>query len=332
MERFFSAAARLWRADPFSVLASGQALCIDAPELDLEAAAVCMIRGNGDDPPALWWTENIEDCLSVVDSFSGPGAPGTRLQEPVRLLSYEQGSEIPEEIRRDITREGLEVADASSYPMLVVLGEDGEASTPDLEDLLLTALCLEALAELFEQRRDDLASYDPVVHEMSMSLLGRTVEVVVTSPHPELEIRPEQDGDGDPLEGFYDADEDPHAERWLKLDESEQQQAIMAYHDAAQPHPRPPSRRLHALMHAVVETQIASNTPPEARQALERLTSQGLSRHDAIHAIATPMAEFIFEASQGKRYDPEAHRKALDDLDVDSYGTMVEHGLCIPVK
>jgi hypothetical protein len=51
---------------------------------------------------------------------------------------------------------------------------------------------------------------------------------------------------------------------------------------------------MHATIHAVVENQIAEGHEPVIR-AMSRLTSAGLSRHDALHAVGSVLAEHLFE-------------------------------------
>ena len=47
-------------------------------------------------------------------------------------------------------------------------------------------------------------------------------------------------------------------------------------------------------MHVVVENQLAANDEPVVR-ALARLMKEGLSRHDAVHAIGSVVAQQIFD-------------------------------------
>jgi hypothetical protein len=92
----------------------------------------------------------------------------------------------------------------------------------------------------------------------------------------------------------YDAERGPEARAWLELSEGERIDEVEAYHERALPPVRrPPSARAHAALHVVVETQLASGSPPEAQQALSRLTRDGMSRHDAIHAIAFVLSEHM---------------------------------------
>lgn len=54
------------------------------------------------------------------------------------------------------------------------------------------------------------------------------------------------------------------------------------------------ARRLHATIHAIVENQLALNDAPVVR-ALAGLMQEGLSRHDAVHAIGSIVAEQIYD-------------------------------------
>jgi hypothetical protein len=56
-----------------------------------------------------------------------------------------------------------------------------------------------------------------------------------------------------------------------------------------------PDVAVHATIHAAVENQLASNDEPVGR-ALARVMKQGLSRHDAIHAIGSVVAIQIYDA------------------------------------
>ena len=52
---------------------------------------------------------------------------------------------------------------------------------------------------------------------------------------------------------------------------------------------------MHATIHTVVENQLALGERVVG-EALERLRSEGLTRHDAVHAIGTVLAEQIYDA------------------------------------
>lgn len=125
--------------------------------------------------------------------------------------------------------------------------------------------------------------------------------------------------DGSDVE--YDANIAPDPERWLALDESERLSAIDAFHEAVDQSigERAP---LHNGIHCIVENQIALSDPPATAEALERLMRDGLSRHDAIHAIGTVVAELLTRAAGA--YDEEAHVRKLQHLTAEEWLRVVD--------
>ena len=90
----------------------------------------------------------------------------------------------------------------------------------------------------------------------------------------------------------YDPEQTPNAAEWLALDEQERITLATKYHRAARI--KLPNVKMHATIHAVVENQVAEGHEPVVR-AITRLTSGGLSRHDAVHAIGSVLAEHMFD-------------------------------------
>ena len=82
----------------------------------------------------------------------------------------------------------------------------------------------------------------------------------------------------------YDPEEAPDPQDWLSLDEQKQLQWVCDYHVAA--HADLPDLRAHAVVHTVVEARIAQNSEPTA-STVDRLRREGLSRHEAIHAVGS---------------------------------------------
>jgi hypothetical protein len=85
----------------------------------------------------------------------------------------------------------------------------------------------------------------------------------------------------------------PDPDEWLELDEQERIFVVERYHRRARI--ELPNITLHATIHVAVENQLASNDEPVVR-ALARVMKQGLSRHDAIHAIGSVLAAYIYNA------------------------------------
>ena len=91
----------------------------------------------------------------------------------------------------------------------------------------------------------------------------------------------------------YDPSQTPDPTEWLELDEQERVVLVERNHRRA--HVELPDITLHATIHVVVENQLASRDDPVVR-ALARLMKEGLTRHDAVHAIGSVVSEYIFEA------------------------------------
>ncbi len=90
----------------------------------------------------------------------------------------------------------------------------------------------------------------------------------------------------------YDPEMPPAPEVWLALDEDERVLLVKEFHRRSRE--RAPNAVLHASMHVVVENQIAMGESPPVTETLERLISEGLDRHDAIHAVASVLAEHMY--------------------------------------
>ena len=90
----------------------------------------------------------------------------------------------------------------------------------------------------------------------------------------------------------YDPSQTPDAAEWLDLDEQERLDRVERYHRRARIDL--PNRTLHASIHVAVENQLAAEDEPAVR-AFARLMKDGLSRHDAVHAIGSLVAEHIYD-------------------------------------
>ena len=118
----------------------------------------------------------------------------------------------------------------------------------------------------------------------------------------------------------YDPEFAPDPAAWLALDEQERIQLAEAHHRAARINL--PNVKAHAAFHAIVENQIAEGHAPAVR-AMARLIHEGLTRHDALHAIGSVVAEQFFEALNTKdediartaqaRYDSAVERLSAKD-------------------
>ena len=89
----------------------------------------------------------------------------------------------------------------------------------------------------------------------------------------------------------YDPLQAPDPEEWLSMDESERIELVEDYHRRAQVHL--PRATVHAIIHVIVENQIALGDEIPVRRTADRLLAEGLDRHEMIHAIGSVLAGFI---------------------------------------
>jgi hypothetical protein len=90
----------------------------------------------------------------------------------------------------------------------------------------------------------------------------------------------------------YDPHEHVNSDAWRALDESERTRLVVRYHQRQRI--RVPNETVHALVHVIVENQVALGDAFPAKSVLLRLMSEGLDRHDAVHAIGSVLSETFF--------------------------------------
>jgi hypothetical protein len=105
----------------------------------------------------------------------------------------------------------------------------------------------------------------------------------------------------------YNPERTPEPASWLELDEQERIVLVETYHRGARI--KLPNVTAHALLHAIVENQIALNLDPVVR-AMHRLGKEGLTRHDAVHAIGSVVAEHLFDILKTNQNDDAAALQA----------------------
>jgi hypothetical protein len=112
----------------------------------------------------------------------------------------------------------------------------------------------------------------------------------------------------------YNPDHAPNPAQWLTLDEQTRIDLAEEYHRAHRI--KLPTVQAHAMFHVVVENQIAEELEYVVR-AMARLAAEGLSRHDAIHAIGSVLAEHLhglLNASTGEKHPMTDYAAAVERL------------------
>lgn len=105
----------------------------------------------------------------------------------------------------------------------------------------------------------------------------------------------------------YNPERGPEPESWLELDEQERILLIETWHRVARI--KLPNLTAHAALHVIVENQITLDIEPVVR-AMDRLRKEGLTRHDAIHAIGSVVAENLFGILKADQNDDAAASQA----------------------
>lgn len=94
------------------------------------------------------------------------------------------------------------------------------------------------------------------------------------------------------------------------------ERVLREHRDSPHPGLTPERMRLHASLHVVVETQVLTGDPPETSRTLARLVDSGLDRHQAVHAVASVVAdEMMAIVSARKKFDQDRFEQQLRALD-----------------
>jgi hypothetical protein len=112
----------------------------------------------------------------------------------------------------------------------------------------------------------------------------------------------------------YDPEVAPDPIEWLALDADERTLLVEQYHRDARVRLPEQARPIHALIHTVVENQLALENQTIVRETLQRLTGEGLTRHDAVHAIGSVLAEYIHDLMNKKEVQSDGHLPYYEGL------------------
>jgi hypothetical protein len=112
----------------------------------------------------------------------------------------------------------------------------------------------------------------------------------------------------------------PDPGKWLALDEMERILLVEAYHRRAGIDL--PDTQVHAIVHVVVENQVAMGDELPVRRAIERLMGEGLDRHEAVHAVGSVLAAHLNDILKPDAPHPgnhEAYNQAVERLTAESW-------------
>ena len=119
---------------------------------------------------------------------------------------------------------------------------------------------------------------------------------------------------------IYDPDRAIDPDEWNALDESERQSLVERYH--RKKHIKMPNASLHAAIHVVVENQVALGGEIPVQETFARLMGEGLSRHEAVHAVGSILAGILFDlskyAEKGQDLNEDYYQQ-LEELTAESW-------------
>ncbi len=118
----------------------------------------------------------------------------------------------------------------------------------------------------------------------------------------------------------YDPNKTPNPEQWLAADEDEKTHLVEQYHRKQRI--RLPKPRVHAVLHVIVENQVAMVEEIPVHATLLKLMREGLNRHDAVHAVGTVSANHIFDLLKNKPRDADvnaAYYRELEQLTAEGW-------------
>ena len=111
----------------------------------------------------------------------------------------------------------------------------------------------------------------------------------------------------------YDPERAPDPARWLAEDEQQRISIIERYHRRQRIQVERPTA--HALFHLIVENQVAMGDELPVAEAVQRLVGEGLSRHEAIHAVGAVLSGFMTESLRDKEdFDGEGYDREVRAL------------------
>lgn len=92
----------------------------------------------------------------------------------------------------------------------------------------------------------------------------------------------------------YDPLDPPDSEEWLSSDEQLLIVRVRRYHEREAELPPDANAEMHAILHVVVENQIAHGDEWPVAETVDRLMAEGLDRHQAIHALSGELVKSLW--------------------------------------
>ncbi|WP_163373043.1 hypothetical protein [Endozoicomonas acroporae] len=115
---------------------------------------------------------------------------------------------------------------------------------------------------------------------------------------------------------YYNPDKPLNVSEWLVLDDEQRKILVSNFHLSTEEEFQDDGAlTMLSYMHVVVENQIATNVDLVS-ETVTKLVRQGLSRHEALHAISAIIVEDIFDMLKGTKSEfcPKKYRRKLEKI------------------
>jgi hypothetical protein len=113
----------------------------------------------------------------------------------------------------------------------------------------------------------------------------------------------------------YDPSIQPNANEWLEATDYVKTALVREFHEQNEEGLDEEALTIHSTVHVIVENQLAMGVEllPET---IAKLVRQGLSRHEAIHAIGAIITEDIYNIIRGNKneFSPKQYRRKLEKI------------------
>lgn len=204
---FFRAAAGAFRAEPWKVVPSDQALfSVTIEKLGVREAAMSVIGQMGQ---SLGWIvfsgiDDFEAYLEVAEATSRGEEPPI---PPHVALNFERGDELSPTLREEIAVHGWEVAGPDAYPWLLVIDGDLLARPLSAMDVAIAEAIALALPEVLSAKQALLAAWNggtPVARTVAVTTHAGELEVMLRAPYGRPPARPSDEA----LCEFFDLAQD----------------------------------------------------------------------------------------------------------------------------
>ncbi len=111
----------------------------------------------------------------------------------------------------------------------------------------------------------------------------------------------------------YDPLAAPDSNAWQLMGEEKCLELVMDYHRRVGD--ELPNERLHAVIHVIVENQVAMDDEVPTRATVERLMREGLDRHDAVHAVGGVLMGYLQEIVGDGDAAPDINEGFYEELE-----------------